>query len=174
MIALGMNSEPLPSITATRPAYIIPGLYGYVSATKWLSEIELTTWEAFDGCSIRVGLGEGGAHPDRVPHRRAFVAAPPSRPARSVAIAGVAWAPDRGVRGRDRHQQRRLAAATVSAAPLNNATSVVEAAVGRDGQSIAHHPRPGHEMAGEVQTEEVTDPAPDGARGHHSIQFTVA
>ena len=49
MIALGMNGEPLPIDHGYPARLIIPGLYGYVSATKWLEEIELTTWEAFDG-----------------------------------------------------------------------------------------------------------------------------
>ncbi len=39
---------------------VIPGLYGYVSATKWLSEIELTTWDAFDGYWIPRGWSKEG------------------------------------------------------------------------------------------------------------------
>ena len=49
LIAVKMNDEPLPVDHGFPARLIVPGLYGYVSATKWLKEIELTTWEAFDG-----------------------------------------------------------------------------------------------------------------------------
>ena len=55
MIALGMNGSPLPVDHGYPARLIIPGLDGYVSATKWLSEIELTTWDAFDGYWIPRG-----------------------------------------------------------------------------------------------------------------------
>ena len=47
LIAFGMNDAPLPPAHGFPARLIVPGLYGYVSATKWLTEIELTTWEAF-------------------------------------------------------------------------------------------------------------------------------
>ena len=48
MIAVKMNDEPLPAEHGFPARLIVPGLYGYVSATKWLAELELTTLEAFD------------------------------------------------------------------------------------------------------------------------------
>ena len=48
MIAVKMNDAPLPVEHGFPARLIVPGLYGYVSATKWLTEIELTTLEAFD------------------------------------------------------------------------------------------------------------------------------
>ena len=48
MIAVKMNDEPLPAVHGFPARLIVPGLYGYVSATKWLAELELTTLEAFD------------------------------------------------------------------------------------------------------------------------------
>ena len=71
MIALGMNGAPLPVDHGYPARLIIPGLYGYVSATKWLSEIELTTWDGLRRLLDPARLGQGGAHPDAVPHRRA-------------------------------------------------------------------------------------------------------
>ena len=50
-----MNDEPLPPVHGYPARLIVPGLYGYVSATKWLSELELTTLEAFDGYWVPLG-----------------------------------------------------------------------------------------------------------------------
>ena len=50
-----MNDEPLPRIHGYPARLIVPGLYGYVSATKWLNELELTTLEAFDGYWVPLG-----------------------------------------------------------------------------------------------------------------------
>ena len=55
MIALGMNGEPLPVAHGYPARLIVPGLYGYVSATKWLAEIELTTLDAFDAYWVPLG-----------------------------------------------------------------------------------------------------------------------
>ena len=49
MIALGMNGAPLPLEHGFPARLVVPGLYGYVSATKWLQKIELTTWDAAEG-----------------------------------------------------------------------------------------------------------------------------
>ncbi|HEY7625471.1 MAG TPA: molybdopterin-dependent oxidoreductase, partial [Ilumatobacteraceae bacterium] len=49
MIALGMNGEPLPLEHGFPARLVVPGLYGYVSATKWLRTIKLTTWDAAEG-----------------------------------------------------------------------------------------------------------------------------
>ena len=55
MIALKMNDEPLPPAHGYPARLIVPGLYGYVSATKWLAELELTTLESFDGYWVPLG-----------------------------------------------------------------------------------------------------------------------
>ncbi len=55
MIAVRMNDEPLPAAHGFPARLIVPGLYGYVSATKWLAELELTTLEAFDGYWVPLG-----------------------------------------------------------------------------------------------------------------------
>ena len=73
MIAVEMNGVPLPAEHGFPARLIVPGLYGYVSATKWLAEIELTTLEAFDALLGAARLGEAGPDPDPVPDRRAAV-----------------------------------------------------------------------------------------------------
>lgn len=95
LLAVGMNGEPLPADHGFPARLIIAGLYGYVSATKWLAEIELTTWEQFDGYWIPRGWDKEGPVLTQsridVPGRNGLLKAGP-RP-----IAGVAWAPGRGV-----------------------------------------------------------------------------
>ena len=95
MIALAMNDEPLPVIHGYPARLIIPGLYGYVSATKWLSEIQMTTLEAFDGYWIPLGWSKLG--PILTQSRIDVPRNGQSLQAGPVTIAGVAWAPDRGI-----------------------------------------------------------------------------
>jgi DMSO/TMAO reductase YedYZ molybdopterin-dependent catalytic subunit len=93
LVAIGMNGVVLPVRHGYPARLIVPGLYGYVSATKWLSELELTRWDDYDAYWIRRGWSKTGpvktmARID-VPGRTA--------PAGTVRVAGIAWAPDRGV-----------------------------------------------------------------------------
>ena len=46
ILAVGMNGEPLPLEHGFPVRMVVPGLYGYVSATKWLSELKVTTFDA--------------------------------------------------------------------------------------------------------------------------------
>ena len=93
MIAIQMNGEPLPRAHGYPGAADRPGLFGYVSATKWLSELELTTWEAFDAYWVPLGWAKEGPilTQSRIDTPRGTVTAG------RVPIAGVAWAPDRGI-----------------------------------------------------------------------------
>ena len=97
MIAVKMNDEPLPRrARLPRPARSSPGLYGYVSATKWLTEIELTTLEAFDAYWVPRGWAKEA--PILTQSR---IDVPRSERdgegAASCRSPGVAWAPDRGI-----------------------------------------------------------------------------
>ena len=58
MIAVGMNDEPLPRFHGYPARLIVPGLYGYVSATKWLSELELTRFDLFKAYWVPLGWAE--------------------------------------------------------------------------------------------------------------------
>lgn len=49
MVAIGMNGEPLPLAHGFPARLVVPGLYGFVSATKWLTEIEVTKFSDFKG-----------------------------------------------------------------------------------------------------------------------------
>jgi DMSO/TMAO reductase YedYZ molybdopterin-dependent catalytic subunit len=96
LIAVRMNDDPLPAAHGFPARLIVPGLYGYVSATKWLTELELTTLDAFDAYWVPLGWAKEAPILTQsridVPRNGASVLA-----GGTVALAGVAWAPDRGV-----------------------------------------------------------------------------
>ncbi len=171
MVAVAMNGEPLPASHGFPARLIVPGLFGYVSATKWLTEIELTTWEAFDAYWVPLGWSKEGPilTQSRIDTPRGGASVAPG----SVPIAGVAWAPDRGISAVEvRVDQGDWDAAELSA-PISDATWVQfvyqwEAAAGEHTLEVR-----ATDGTGEVQTDERTPPPPDGARGHHTIQVRV-
>jgi DMSO/TMAO reductase YedYZ molybdopterin-dependent catalytic subunit len=175
MIAIGMNGQPLPVDHGFPARLIIPGLYGYVSATKWLREIELTTWDGFDGYWIPRNWAKEAPilTQSRIDTPRGGTTVAGGT---TVPIAGVAWAVDRGVQKVEvaidggPWQEAQLSD------PLNDATWVQwllpwQAPAERGSHEIKVRATDGN---GEVQTAEITPPAPDGARGHHTIRVDVA
>ncbi len=173
MIVLRMNDAPLPKNHGYPARLIVPGLYGYVSATKWLAELELTTLEAFDGYWVPLGWSKEGPILTQsridVPHDGQGV--PPGR----VAIAGVAWAPDRGVAKVEVAIDGEWHDAQLTT-PISKATWVQwlyawdAAAAGSRDHVVEVRATDG---SGQVQTADQSPPAPDGARGHHTIRVTV-
>jgi DMSO/TMAO reductase YedYZ molybdopterin-dependent catalytic subunit len=173
MIALLMNDQPLPRIHGFPARLIVPGLYGYVSATKWLAELELTTLEAFNGYWVPLGWAKDG--PILTQSRIDVPGNGSTVQAGRVAIAGVAWAPDRGVSKVEVAIDGTWQEARIST-PISTATWVQwlvawdAAAAGPGTHTIEVRATDG---TGTVQTADRTPPAPDGARGHHTIQVTV-
>ena len=172
MIAVKMNDELLPRVHGFPARLIIPGLYGYVSATKWLSELELTTWEAFDGYWIPLGWSKNG--PILTQSRIDVPGNGQSVPAGPVTIGGVAWAPDRGIAKVEVAIDGEWRECRLSQ-PISNATWVQWTyswdATGASGEhTIEVRATDGK---GEVQTPQLSTPAPDGARGHHTIRVRV-
>jgi DMSO/TMAO reductase YedYZ molybdopterin-dependent catalytic subunit len=168
MIALKMNDEPLPPIHGYPARLIVPGLYGYVSATKWLKELELTTLEAFDGYWVPLGWAKEAPilTQSRIDTPRGGVA--PGQ----VAIAGVAWAPDRGISRVEVAVDGVWRDARLST-PLADTTWVQwvtdwAATPGRHVLMVR-----ATDGTGVVQTEIPSPPAPDGARGYHTISVQV-
>jgi DMSO/TMAO reductase YedYZ molybdopterin-dependent catalytic subunit len=171
LVAVAMNGDPLPPEHGFPARLIVPGLYGYVSATKWLTKIGLTTLEAFDGYWVPLGWAKEAPILTQsridVPRQGASVQAG------KVAVAGVAWAPDRGVSRVDVQVDDQPWAVAELSAPLSDATWVQwlyrwTATPGAHVLSVR-----ATDGSGEVQTADVTRPAPDGARGHHTISVTV-
>jgi DMSO/TMAO reductase YedYZ molybdopterin-dependent catalytic subunit len=173
MIALKMNDEVLPKVHGFPARLIVPGLYGYVSATKWLAELELTTLEAFDGYWVPLGWAKEAPILTQsridVPRRGEPV------PAGRVAIAGVAWAPDRGISKVEVAIDGEWRPCLLST-PISNATWVQwqyawdAAAAGAGPHTIEVRATDG---TGTVQTDQMTAPAPDGARGHDQMTVMV-
>lgn len=171
MIAIGMNGEPLPRAHGFPARLVVPGFYGYVSATKWLQEIELTTWDGAQGYWVPRGWSRDGPIKTQsridVPRRGAKLNAG------TVAVAGVAWAQHRGVAkvevrvdGGEWHDARLGEQGTDDTwrewvfewqATSGDHTLQVRATDG----------------TGETQTEQVAPPAPDGATGYHTRKVTV-
>ena len=96
ILAIGMNDEFLPTRHGFPARLVVAGLYGYVSAVKWLEEINLTTWEGFDGYWVPRGWSKEGPMKTQsridVPDSGRGLVAGESTP-----IAGIAWAPTRGI-----------------------------------------------------------------------------
>lgn len=171
MIAVAMNDEPLPRQHGYPARLIIPGLYGYVSATKWLAELELTTFDQFQGFWIPRGWAAKAPILTQsridVPRNGASVTAG------RAPVAGVAWAPDRGVQKVEVSVDGGDWMPAKLSAPISGSTWVQwlvdwDAKPGK--HDIAVRATDGN---GEVQTDQRTAPAPDGARGHHRISVVV-
>jgi DMSO/TMAO reductase YedYZ molybdopterin-dependent catalytic subunit len=95
LVAYAMNGDLLPPRHGFPARLVVAGLYGYVSATKWLSEIELTRLEDVDGYWISRGWAKDG--PIKIASRIDVPRSGASVAAGRVAVAGVAWAPVRGI-----------------------------------------------------------------------------
>jgi DMSO/TMAO reductase YedYZ molybdopterin-dependent catalytic subunit len=170
VVAVGMNGEPLPPKHGFPVRLVVAGLYGYVSDTKWLSEIELTTFDAFDAYWIRRGWAKHGPIKTQ---SRIDVPRPNSRiPAGVVAIAGVAWAGERGVSAvevsiDDAWRPAELAA-QLAASSWRQWVFRWEAEPGDHVIRVRATDGEGH-----TQLAENRPPAPDGATGYHTIRLAV-
>lgn len=95
MLAVGMNGQPLPVKHGFPVRMLVPGLYGYVSATKWVTDVEVTTFARHQAYWTHRGYAQQAPIKTEsridVPSSLAHVAAG------EVAVAGVAWAPTRGI-----------------------------------------------------------------------------
>ena len=172
LVAVAMNGEPLPADHGFPARLIVPGLYGYVSATKWLAEIELTTLDAFDAYWIPLGWAKEAPilTQSRIdtPRDRSRIESG------SVAVAGVAWAPDRGISAVEVQVDEAGWQPAELSAPISDATWVqfVHRWEATSGDHLLRVRATDGD--GVVQTDERTEPAPDGARGHHTIRVTVS
>jgi DMSO/TMAO reductase YedYZ molybdopterin-dependent catalytic subunit len=171
LLAIGMNGDPLPLAHGFPARIVVPGLYGYVSATKWLSEIELTRWDDFDAYWIPRGWAKEGPIKMQsridVPRRRARI------PAGPVDVAGVAWAPLDGISAVEIRVDAGEWMAAELTEPLSTKAWVQWRArpfLGAGERVLAVRVTDG---SGAIQTEERRPPRPDGATGLHQITVVV-
>jgi DMSO/TMAO reductase YedYZ molybdopterin-dependent catalytic subunit len=171
LVAVGMNGEPLPARHGYPARLIVAGLYGYVSATKWLTEIELTRFEDFDAYWVPRGWSKLAPVKTQsridVPRNRADV------DAGTVAVGGVAWAPNVGIEAVEvQVDDGPWQPAELGAVASDD--TWVQWLLRWDATPGRHTLRcRATDTSGSVQTAERRPPAPDGATGHHSVQVTV-
>jgi DMSO/TMAO reductase YedYZ molybdopterin-dependent catalytic subunit len=151
---------------------IVAGLYGYVSATKWLSEIEVVRWDDFDGYWVPLGWAKEG--PIKTMSRIDVPGAGARLEAGSVVVAGMAWAPTRGiskveVRVDEGPWHECRLGPTASANTWVQWSWEWDASPGKHVLTVR-----ATDGEGETQTSEIARPAPDGATGWHARRVDVA
>jgi DMSO/TMAO reductase YedYZ molybdopterin-dependent catalytic subunit len=171
LVAFGLNGDELPVKHGYPVRLVVPGLYGYVSATKWLTEIELTDWD-FDAYWIQRTWSKEG--PIKTQSRIDTVKDRERLPAGTVQIGGVAWAPHRGI--------ERVEVSTDDGETWNDARLADQLDIDTWRQWIYDwEAKPGDYTLkvratngeGETQTSEKTPPHPSGATGYHTVKVTV-
>ena len=172
LVAFGLNGSELPLKHGYPVRLVVPGLYGYVSATKWLTELELTNWD-FDAYWIQRTWAKEG--PIMTQSRIDTIAEGDSLTAGTVQIGGVAWAPHRGI--------DRVEVSTDDGETWTDAQLAAQLALDTWRQYVYDwEAQPGEHTIkvratdgdGETQTESEAAPHPTGATGYHTIKATVA
>jgi len=172
LLAVGMNGEPLPVEHGFPVRMVVPGLYGYVSACKWLAELELTSFADFD--AYWIPRGWAAEAPIKTQSRIDTPRPGASLTAGPVMVAGVAWAQHQGVRGVQvrvdggRWQPAALAA-TVSIDTWVQWSWRWDATPGSHTFEVR-----ATDSTGLTQPEERRRVLPDGATGWHSVRVAVA
>jgi DMSO/TMAO reductase YedYZ molybdopterin-dependent catalytic subunit len=170
MLVIAMNGEPLPVEHGFPVRLVVPGLYGFVSGTKWITDLELTTFAARQAYWLQRGWGQ------RAPIKtmsRIDSPGPFERVSPDTTITGVAWAQTRGIE----RVEVRLDHGRWQLAELSTEVSVDTWRMFR----LRGRWTPGAHVAevratdktGYTQTPDRAAPIPDGATGWHSVQFTV-
>jgi DMSO/TMAO reductase YedYZ molybdopterin-dependent catalytic subunit len=172
MLAVSMNGEPLPLAHGFPVRMIVPGLYGYVSATKWLVDLELTTFAAYDAYWIKRGWSQQG--PIKTESRIDTPGSGAQVSAGQVAVAGVAWAQHRGIS----RVEVSVDQGAWQPAELGTQDTIDtwRQWVYRWNATSGQHTLQvrATDNTGETQTADLAPPAPNGATGYHTIEVNVA
>ncbi|WP_344845216.1 molybdopterin-dependent oxidoreductase [Kribbella ginsengisoli] len=169
MLAFAMNGQPLPVEHGFPVRIVVPGLYGYVSATKWLAEIEVTRFDQFEAYWTPRGWSEKG--PIKLSSR---IDVPRSKASTGqVTVAGVAW---------DQHVGVSKVEVRVDGGQWQEAELAADASIDtwRQWHWTWDAPRGNHvlqvrafDAQGNPQIEAQAPPAPDGSTGLHSVDIKV-
>ncbi|GAY08939.1 molybdopterin-dependent oxidoreductase [Pseudonocardia sp. N23] len=169
MLAIAMNGEPLPPEHGFPVRMVVPGLYGFVSATKWITDMELTTFSARQSYWLRNGWAQEAPIKTeaRIDLPRGTV------PAGRVTVAGLAWSQPRGVSKVEVHVdggpwQVAELATEVSGSTWRMWRTTFDLAAGSHTVQCR-----ATDADGETQVERRADPVPDGATGWPATIFTV-
>src|SRR5829696_2437875 len=171
LVAFGLNGSELPIKHGYPVRLVIPGLYGYVSATKWLTEIELTNWN-FDAYWIQRTWSKEG--PIKTQSRIDTISVGDNLSPGKNPIGGIAWAPHRGI--------EKVEVSTDGGETWNTARLAKQLAADTWRQYVYDwEAKPGDytiqvratDGNGETQTASKAPPHPSGATGYHTIDVTV-
>jgi hypothetical protein len=172
LLAIGMNGQPLPVEHGFPARMVVPGLYGYVSATKWVVDMELTTFAARQGYWVPRGYSQQA--PVKTESRIDVPASFAKVDAGNVVVAGIAWAQTKGIAKVEvrvdggQWQEAQLTTEVTKNAwrmwriflpSLKRGQHTVESRATDD--------------TGYTQTSAQADPIPNGATGYPSVQFNV-
>ncbi len=172
MLAVAMNGEPLLPEHGFPVRMLTPGLYGYAGACKWVTELELTTFAAFDAYWVERGWDRQGTvrTASRIDRPRPFARPSPG----PVTVAGVAWAQRRGIT----RVEVSVDGGEWQAAELLPVPSIDTWVQWRFTWPATSGP---HSLAvratdgtAVVQTADRATPFPSGATGRHTITVTVS
>jgi DMSO/TMAO reductase YedYZ molybdopterin-dependent catalytic subunit len=170
LLAVGMNGQLLPQEHGYPVRVVVPGLYGYVSATKWVVDMELTTFGAFNAYWVKQGWSQQGPIKTEsridVPKIRSTVAGG------QVTIAGVAWAQHQGIDAVEVSVDGVWYTATLPAQDTIDTWRqwyyVWNATPGEHVLQVRATDKTGY-----TQTAVVHKTEPNGATGYHTIQVSV-
>lgn len=172
LLAIGMNGDPLPAEHGFPVRMVVPGLYGYVSATKWVVDLEVTRFADAQAYWTVRGWSERG--PIKTASRIEVPRTGTSVPAGPVDVGGTAW---------DQHTGIAKVEVQVDDGPWQEATLAGQISVDTwrqwswrwpDATSGRHTLRVRATNAdGVTQTGDLTQPFPDGATGWHEISVFV-
>ncbi len=172
LVAFGLNDSELPVKHGYPVRLVVPGLYGYVSATKWLTEIELTNWD-FDAYWIQRTWSKEG--PVKTQSRIDTVKSGENLSAGPAPVGGVAWAPHRGI--------SKVEVSTDDGETWNDARLAEQLDIDTWRQYVYEwDAKPGDytlqvratDGDGNTQTAEKAPPHPSGATGYHTVKVSVA
>lgn len=171
MLAIGMNGEPLPLEHGYPVRMVVPGLYGFVSATKWVVDLEVTRFADSKAYWTERGWSERGPIKTmaRVEVPKSFAKVPAGR----MAIGGTAWAQTRGIT----KVEVQIDNGGWAEATLSAEASVItwrQWSYEWDATPGPHYIKVrATDGTGEVQTDQRAEPVPDGASGWQSVMVTV-
>jgi DMSO/TMAO reductase YedYZ molybdopterin-dependent catalytic subunit len=170
LLAVGMNGQPLPQAHGFPVRVVVPGLYGYVSACKWVVDMELTTFGAFNAYWTQRGWSQQA--PIKTESRIDVPKAGSSLPAGRATIAGVAWAQHRGIEAVEVNIDGTWHGATLASQDTIDTWRqwyyVWDATPGPHTLKVRATDKTGH-----TQTAAVHGAEPNGATGYHTIGVSV-